>query len=97
VPNNPYAPNTAISGDTASITWTAPANGGSTITAYIIKLYNPTTNLGFTELTNCNGSDLAIVFDKACLIPLTILQGFPFSIKIGEYVQADIVAINGAG
>ncbi len=38
IPTAPVAPNTTISGSYVEITWTAPADGSSAITGYIVQI-----------------------------------------------------------
>ncbi len=79
------------------ITWTAPTDGGATITAYLVKIYIPSTVTWQVETVNCDGSNLSIVSAKTCTIPLTVLKAAPFSLTVGDLIQASIYAINAAG
>jgi len=38
IPSTPAAPTTSFDGTNVIVTWTAPNNGGSAITAYTIKI-----------------------------------------------------------
>jgi hypothetical protein len=81
----PAAPAGVVSSNLASmnikITWQEPASG-LTITAYRIKIRQ--SNNEFSEATNCDGSDPAIVNALACTIETLVLMSAPFSLSQGE-------------
>ena len=79
------------------ITWTAPTDGGATITAYLVKIYCRGTDTWHAETLNCDGSNPSIVSAKTCTIPLTVLKAAPFSIAVLDVIQAECSAINAAG
>jgi hypothetical protein len=59
----PASPTNALSandGQDAVITWTAPANNGSPITAYRV-VFKTSVNTYAEELTYCDGTDATIV------------------------------------
>ena len=73
-----------------AITWTAPTAGGLPITAY--KVFIKATDGTFVlETANC---DVAVT---TCEIPLLTLQASPFSLVLGDLVQARIRAVNLVG
>lgn len=81
----PVAPASVVSSNLAStnvkITWQEPASG-LTITAYRIQIRQ--SSYTFSEATNCDGSDAAIVSALTCTIPLSVLMSPPFSLSQGE-------------
>ena len=79
------------------ITWTAPTDGGATITAYLVTIYSRVTGTMHAETVNCDGSNQSIVSAKTCTIPLTVLKAPPFSIEVLDIIQAEVSAINAAG
>jgi titin len=86
-PGQISAPTTAISGLNVAITWTAPTAGGLPITAY--KVYIKASDATFVlEAANCG------VAVTTCEIPLLTLQDPPFSLVLGDLVQARIRAVN---
>ena len=87
------APSTAISGTNALITWTAPDDNGSTITAYEVVLM--TSLATFVEETvYCDGTQSAIVAALQCEIPVTILRASPYDLAYNELIIAKVSAIN---
>jgi len=79
------------------ITWTAPTDGGATITAYLVKILCRGTATWHVETVNCDGSNPSIVLAKTCTIPLTVLKAAPFSIEVLDIIPAEVSAINAAG
>ncbi len=79
------------------ITWTAPNDGGAAITAYLVEIFRPITGTFHLETVNCDGSNPSIVSEKTCTIPLTVLKAAPFSLEVGDLIQAVVSAINVAG
>jgi hypothetical protein len=89
VPTAPAAPTTRISGTNVVIEWVAPANGGSAITGYEVKILNSSS--GYTIYTGCTS---AVV---TCTVPISVLQAAPYNLSIGYIVLASIQARNANG
>jgi len=97
VPEQPAAPTTTVNGDNVDIAWTAPADGGSPIIAYTVKI-RETDGVTFTaDVTNCDGSDSAIVSARTCSVPIATLRAAPFSLNWGDSIFAQITASNVEG
>lgn len=79
IPDIPVAPITTISTNTIVITWVAPADNGTPITSYNVKIRDSSSDY-VNELTACDGSDSAIVSTQECTIPLTTLYAAPFNL-----------------
>lgn len=92
VPSTPAAPTTSIFLTNVIVTWTAPYNGGSAITAYqvVIKQSNGT----FSSTSVCNGTLSSVVTARTCTIPFTTLQASPYSLPWGSSIFANVTAIN---
>lgn len=97
VPDTPPTPLTTINADNVDITWTAPFNGGSPITAYTISVRQVDTTTFTIDITNCNGSNADIVSASACSIPISTLIAAPYSLNWGDSVYAKVVATNVVG
>ena len=79
------------------ISWTAPANNGSPITAYQISILQ-SDGVTFTQdLTNCPGSDPAVMSGLSCTIPVSSLMSSPFNLNWGSSVYAVVTATNAYG
>jgi hypothetical protein len=48
-------------------------------------------------LTSCNGANLAVVSAALCTIPLDTLTAAPFSLSLGDEVNAKFFATNAYG
>jgi len=79
IPAIPAAPTTSFDGSNVIVTWTAPDNGGSAITAYTIRI-KQNDGVYTTVNSTCNGSGATIVQNLNCSISETVLVSAPFSI-----------------
>jgi hypothetical protein len=96
-PDTPAAPTTTINGANVVVKWTAPYNGGSTISSYYIVL-GQSDGLTYTvDLISCDGSQPAIVTGASCTIPITTFRSSPFNLNWGASVYAKLVASNLVG
>ena len=48
-------------------------------------------------MVNCDGSNLSIVGNKYCIIPLSVLTASPFNLNLGDSINAYIIATNNYG
>jgi len=81
-PEVPAAPLTQISGDNVLISWAAPGDNGSPITAYEIK-FKQSDGTFTTILDHCDGSAAAIISGLECSIPTTVFNQAPLSLDWG--------------
>jgi hypothetical protein len=79
---------TELNDDSFVISWTAPSDGGSAITAYQILLLTSDGTTYSEDLTNCDGSTGSIVDDGFCTIPKTVFTSAPFSLVWGSSISA---------
>lgn len=79
------------------VSWVAPNSGGSPITAYRIMIRYSDSVTFAQALTNCDGSQSAIVTAKSCSIPIAVLNSAPFNLAWGSSVYAKVSAINAYG
>ena len=94
-PNTPAAPLTSVLSNTGLvITWTAPFNGGSTITSYTVKVRESNSVTFSTELTSCDGSNAGIISATSCTIPIGVLLAAPFNLVWGSSIYASVQATN---
>jgi hypothetical protein len=84
------APTTAIDGLGVRFSWTAPTTGGLTITGYNVQI-RATGSTYTLETTYCS------VTATQCTVPLLDLQASPYSLVLGDLVQAKVSATNLVG
>lgn len=96
VPDQPDAPTTTISGDNVVIDWTAPSNGGSPLTAYVI-LIKQADNSFSEDLLNCNGLSETVLNSAQCTIPISSLRTTPYNLDWGSSIYAVVKATNAVG
>lgn len=60
------------------ITWTAPDSNGDDITRYTI-LIGDESGSTYTESTDCDGSDSAIISALSCTVDMSTLAAIPYS------------------
>lgn len=94
VPDQPSAPTTAVNGYNVDITWSAPFDGSTQITAYTITIRQLDGTTFTQELTNCDGTSQAIVNARKCSVLISDLLGAPYNLPWGSSVYAKVAAIN---
>lgn len=94
VPDQPATPTTTVSFETVVVVFSAPYNGGSTITEYQILIRQSDGSTYSQDLTDCNGADSTIIQTRRCTIPFDTLRAAPFSLPWGSSIYAKIVATN---
>jgi len=88
---------TRITSTEVAITWTAPYNGGSPISAYHILLR---TSDGITfaeEVVQCDGTDASIVANTQCTISNEAFIVAPFNLPWASSIYAKVRAHNIVG
>ena len=86
-----------MNGQNVHISWTAPADGASAISAYTVKILQQD---GVTLTSNsyyCDGSSLVVMSNRFCEIPMSVLTFSPFSLSLGALIQATVFATNSLG
>lgn len=73
--------------------WDAPSANGSPITGYRITI-GQSDSIYSQEMSYCDGSLGAVVTNRVCTIPLSVLTAAPYSMTLGDSVYAKVVAIN---
>jgi hypothetical protein len=94
IPNTPGTPTTTVNSQNVIVTWTAPSNGGSAITAYTITLRQIDGVTYSQDLLSCNGANAAVISALMCTIPFATLQEAPFNLVWGSSVFAKVTATN---
>ncbi len=88
IPSVPAAPTTSVNSNTSvTITWVAPSDGGSPITAYTVAIKNSDGKYK-TESINCNVSTIS------CTVPISVLQAAPYNLAWGASIYATVLATN---
>ena len=97
IPATPSAPTLALyNGKDVSVTWTAPDNGGSTITGYKVLFRDST--YAFQENTDEWNASISPAKDSlSCIVTFAKLMASPFSLVKGNSVLAEVIAINDIG
>ncbi len=91
IPSVPAAPTTSVNSNTSvTITWVAPSDGGSPITAYTVAIKN-SVNTFTAESINCN------VSTTTCTVPIFVLQAAPYNLAWGASIYATVLAKNLVG
>lgn len=93
----PSAPTTTISGALIIVTWTAPYNGATAITAYTVTIRQSDGVTYTADNTNCNGATPSIVSARSCTIPVATLTAAPFNLPWGASIYAKVSATNVIG
>lgn len=90
-------PATTFSGTSVTVTWTAPWNGGSSITSYTISFLQSD---GVTYTENkllCNGTQASVVSARSCTMPSASFTIPPYSLAWGSSIYAKVSATNSKG
>lgn len=77
---------TVVSGD-IRVSWTPPYNNGAAIVAYRVEIQQHDGTFS-QQLTNCDGSQSAIVLQSYCDIPILSLLYAPYTLSLGDPVLA---------
>lgn len=79
------------------ISWTAPDNGGETLTSYAVEIADTTTSTWTADTTNCDGSNASVMSNLYCIIPMSTLTSSPYSLTFDQLVQVRVRATNSKG
>jgi len=61
------------------VDWTAPYNGGSSITSYTIEIRTTDITIFALDLQDCDGTDATIIAQTSCTVSiLSTLRELPF-------------------
>jgi hypothetical protein len=93
-PATPAPPSTVVNGNFVEISWSAPDSRGSEITSYITSIRTSDGVTFMEDLTNCDGSDSAIVASTTCSVPISTLRASSFMLPWGSSIYAIVTAIN---
>jgi len=96
VPDQPASPTSTLSNDQVVIDWTAPPDGGSPITGYVLTIRKSDGDYA-EETVNCDGSDSSIIAATQCTVPVSVLLASPYSLSWGNQVYTIVTATNLVG
>ena len=82
-PSTPSPPTTSWLPKNVVFRWTAPEDGGSPITGYIVPIRQSGSQLSYKEMTYC---DMANNDGLSCTIPVEVLFEAPFNYRWGDEV-----------
>jgi hypothetical protein len=78
------------------ISWTAPADGSSTITSYSIEIKEKGTSTYTADLTDCNGANALVMTNRYCVIPMSTLTS-TYAYIFDDLVVVRAKAVNAKG
>jgi hypothetical protein len=78
------------------ITWSAPVDHGSPITAYLIEVRDKYVT-AWTEDSSCDGSSSSVVSALSCEIPMLTLTSSPYSYELEDLIVVRVSAYNEKG
>ena len=88
---------TEISASNVIIRWSAPYNGGNTISSYTIRILQGDGVTYSTSLVSCNGANAAVIASASCTVPISNLLVSPFNLPWGSSIFATVTATNTVG
>ena len=97
-PDAPTAVSTVVDGIYVKIAWTAPASDNNKpVQYYQILIETSATGTFVEDQTACDGTDATTITNAYCLVPMTQLWASPFSLVLGDSVNAKVLAYNDRG
>jgi hypothetical protein len=79
------------------ITWVAPSENGSPISAYEVKILSTTPDSYYESLAECDGADATIMTNLYCDVSMSTLVASPFLLSEGDAIVAIVKAENIVG
>jgi hypothetical protein len=79
------------------ISWTAPADGSSTITSYSIEIKVKGTSTYTADTTDCNGANALVMSNRYCVIPMSTLTSVTYGYIFDDLVVVRAKAVNAKG
>ena len=79
-----------------SISWSAPYDGGSPITSYVIQIQR-SDNVSYAENSYCLGTNLEILTTTQCTVTIDSIKAAPFTLPWGSHVNVQVSAVNLVG
>jgi hypothetical protein len=79
------------------ITWAAPSENGSPISAYEVKILSATPDTYYESLAECDGADATIMANLYCDVSMSTLIASPFLLSEGDAIVAIVKAENIVG
>jgi hypothetical protein len=79
------------------ISWEAPSENGSPISAYEVKILSATPDVYYETLGECDGSDSVVAANLYCDISVSTLAASPFDLSRGDAIVAIARAENIVG
>ena len=81
------------------ISWTAPADGSSTITSYSIEIKVKGSSTYIASTADCNGANSLVMTNRYCVVPMSTLTSVTYGYVFDDtvYVRAKAVNAKGSG
>ena len=98
IPDVPTAPESTINSVNTVVSWTAPYNGGHTISSYTILLLASDGTMFVEDKNLCDGTDPTVVSQQMCTIPsVGFTSSTLLSLNWGSTIVAKVIATNERG
>ena len=88
---------TTIENIYVKISWSYPTDNSDPITEYELLILQSDGSTYTKELTYCDGSIPAIVSNRYCHVPMSVLRSAPFNLPFQAYVVVQARAKNSIG
>jgi hypothetical protein len=77
------------------VKWTAPYNGGSSITSYTVEFQHKFDPSTFTQIAfYCDGTTPFVLSYRQCTIPMTLFRQAPFLLEFKDLIISRVKATN---
>lgn len=97
VPAQLASASTSLVGSSVVVTWPYTTDeGGVMVSSYRVK-FRSSSGTYYETLTYCDGSDVWVMADMACTVPMSVFTSAPFSLSVGDLIQVQVEAFNSVG
>lgn len=77
---------TMLVGSDVIVVWPYPSySGGLDISKYRVTFMS-STGTYYETLTYCDGSDMTILANQMCTVPMSVFSSSPFSLSVGDLI-----------
>jgi hypothetical protein len=95
-PEQPDVPVSSVFENMVNFDWDTPVNNGKQITGYNIY-FRQSDDIYSKQLMYCDGSDLTVISETACTIPLSVFTALPYNLELGDSINIKLTALNDYG
>ena len=94
IPDQPTGLTTTIDNDNVLISWSIPDDRGSPLLGYTIYIRQSDSVSFAIDITDCDGSQQAILDSASCSVPISTLRASSYQLPWGSSVWAKVNAFN---